>query len=367
MPGGPFLYSAHDSDTMNGMYDVITIGTATRDAFLVLSKLAQGPYYRTIRDKRFATGGAECFSLGSKIQVPEIVFATGGGATNAAVTFSRQGLKTACFCVVGSDVSGETVMRELRRECVDFLFRIDSHASHKTGYSIILLSPSGERTILTYRGASEDFKESMVPWAKLKSRWLYLGPLGGAANEAFPKVLQHARRRGIQIALNPSGAALGMGLPRFARLMRGIRVLIVNEEEASRLTGVPYGNERAVFTKLDKAIGGIVVMTCGPKGVVVSDGVNVYRAGIFRERRLLDRTGAGDAFGSGFVAGLLSRSVRAGKPVRSSDMEYAIRMASANATSVVEAIGAKEGILTRTAFVRARHFSHLSVVSEDEA
>lgn len=343
------------------MYDVITIGTAVRDAFLFLEKIPDGKYCRTITDKHFENGAAACFALGSKINVPEIVFATGGGATNAAVTFARQGLKTACFCIVGNDVSGETVMRELKEERVQFLFRIDPHKKHKTGYSIVLLVPSGERTILTYRGASEDLREAMVPWPKLKSRWLYLGPLGGAANVAFPKVLQHARRFGIQIALNPSGAALGMGLPRFARLMRGIRVLIVNEEEAARLTGVPYRNERAVFKKLDAAIGGIVVMTRGPQGVVVSDGTHVYRAGSFRERRLVDRTGAGDAFGSGFVAGFLSRNVRDGQPVRSSDMEYAIRMASANATSVVEQVSAKAGILSRRGFDAARRFRHLPI------
>ena len=345
---------------MGRMYDVITIGTAVRDAFLLLGKIPDRARCRTIVDKRFETGAAACFALGSKISVPDIVFATGGGATNAAVTFSRQGFKTACFCVVGNDVSGETVMRELKGERVHFLFRIDPHKKHKTGYSIILLAPSGERTILTYRGASEDLRESMVPWSRMKSRWLYLGPLGGGAKRAFGAILRHARRAGIRVAVNPSRAALAMGFKSFTRFMRGVRVLILNEEEAAELTGIKYGYEKAVFKKLDDAIGGIVVMTKGSKGVVVSDGARIYRAGVFREKRLLDRTGAGDAFGAGFVAALMRRE-REGREFAPDDVRFAIRMASANATSVVERISAKTGILSRRGFDTARRFRHLPI------
>jgi len=81
--------------------DVITIGTATRDCFL------QSPDFKVIRSSRFVTGQAECFALGSKIEVPFIIFTTGGGAANAAVTFARQGLKAGCLAKIGKDLAGE--------------------------------------------------------------------------------------------------------------------------------------------------------------------------------------------------------------------------------------------------------------------
>jgi sugar/nucleoside kinase (ribokinase family) len=338
------------------MFDVVTIGTAVRDAFVVLKDI-KDKNIRIIKDHRFKTGRAVAFSYGSKISIPSIVFETGGGATNAAATFGRQGFKTACFCVVGADVSGETIMRELRKEKVEFLFKIDPQKEHKTGYSIILLSPSGERTILTYRGASEDLRPKMIPWDRIKSRWLYLAPLGGTSPEVFAEIIRTAISKKIAVAVNPSQKTLAMGLDWFSRAVKGVSVLILNEEEASYLTGLPYGADEKIFQKLDEAFGGIVVMTKGPKGVVASDGKRIYSAGVFKEKVLVDRTGAGDAFGSGFLSGLMH--LKKGGMFRLElvtpyDIKFALRLGSANGTSVVEHIGAKAGILSRAGFKEKR-------------
>ena len=118
----------------------------------------------------------------------------------------------------------------------------------------------------------------------------------------------------------------------------------MNREEAAQCTSIPYEKEIAIFKELDTIVKGIVVMTDGPRGAIVSDGRTLYRAGIFKETRRVDRTGAGDAFGAGFVAGLIQKN----------DITHALRLASANATSVVEYIGAQPGILTRAAFQKKR-------------
>ncbi len=78
-------------------------------------------------------------------------------------------------------------------------------------------------------------------------------------------------------------------------------------------------------------------MSKGPAGVVVSDGQNIYRAGIPKSG-LADRTGAGDAFGSGFVSGLIQTN---------GDVSYAIQLGTANATSCIQRIGAKNGLLEK--------------------
>jgi len=91
-------------------------------------------------------------------------------------------------------------------------------------------------------------------------------------------------------------------------------------------------------------------MTEGNKGVLVSDGKNIYSAGIFRGK-LVDRTGAGDAFGSGFVAGIIEKN----------NIEYAIRLGSANATSVVEKIGAQAGILTKGEFEKSERWQKFEI------
>lgn len=350
------------------MYDVITIGTATRDAFL------ESPGFRILRRKEFPTGKGICFPLGAKLEVPRLTFTTGGGATNAAVTFARQGFAASCVAKVGGDVSGEEVKRGLRREGVDGRL-ISTNTSFPTAYSILLLTPGGERTVLVYRGASDHLAKADIPWSRLKARWFYIFP--GNAVRLVEPLLRFARRRGIRVALNPSGALLDRGPRYFWRIIPFIDVLILNREEGARLTGVFYRREDRIFKTLDAWTPCLAVLTDGAHGVMVSDGVRLYRAGVFRERRLLDRTGAGDAFGSGFVAGLMRKAPSSkfqvsrrpeGKAVcdlyPSAVVEYAIRLGSANAASVVEHVGAKAGILTLRDFARNPRWQTLRISRE---
>ena len=77
---------------------------------------------------------------------------------------------------------------------------------------------------------------------------------------------------------------------------------------------------------------------------------------------MVDRTGAGDAFGSGFVAGLMRHKEECKKGLCSHlAVEYAIRLGSANATSMVESIGAKSGILTQKEFEKDHRWQKLSI------
>jgi len=98
------------------MFDVITIGSATRDVLLE----AEGFELRKHADS--PTGVEQCFPLGSKIEIKKIVFTTGGGGTNAATTFGRQEFKTACIGVIGSDAAGKEIIEELEKEGVEPLF-----------------------------------------------------------------------------------------------------------------------------------------------------------------------------------------------------------------------------------------------------
>lgn len=337
------------------MYDVITIGTATRDVFLTsaLFKIFKDPAH--LEKMGFPTGEAQCFALGGKIEIGRPVLTTGGGATNAAVTFARQGLRTAALIKIGRDRSGDVVLYDLKSEKVKAIAAFDKKIG--TGYSTILLSPSGERTILVYRGASEKLRLSEIDTLdRIRTHWAYISP-GGIKFPVMRSIVDGLHRRGVYIAMNPSRHYLELGAARLKPLLSKLKVIILNREEASYLTGVDYKNERFIFKKFDELVPGIAVMTDGRRGVLVSDGKNIYRSGIFKEKKIVDRTGAGDAFGSGFVAGLINKRQEIGDKRQifsEEDIKYAIRLGSANATSVVEHIGAKEGILTRKDFSSSR-------------
>lgn len=315
------------------MFDVVTIGTATRDVYL------KSGGFKVIKNKKFLTGLGQCLDLGFKNEVSDIFFTTGGGATNAAVTFARQGLKTAIATMVGDDPGGQAAIAELEKEKVsaDFIKKMKNFV---TAYSVLLLMPAGERSILVYRGAAEHLELKDIPFDKIKTKWIYLAPLGGNLAKLFEPILTFAAKNKIKVAVNPSAAQIKMGIKKLGPLLKKVDIFILNREEASLLTGFPYAKEKEIFKKLDEHVPGLAVMTEGPKGVWVSDGKNLWKAGIYPEKKITDRTGAGDAFGSGFTVGyILTR-----------DVEYAIKLGSANATSKVEHLGAKGGLLYKEDF-----------------
>jgi sugar/nucleoside kinase (ribokinase family) len=322
-------------------YDVLTVGTATRDVFLTSED------FRVLKDPEhlkklgIVTGKAECFALGGKIAVNQPVYAVGGGAANAAVTFARLGFRTGALFRAGDDEDGATVSRVLKEEGVTPLGVVDKKLG--TGYAVVLLNANGERSILAYRGASNELGDMGVPKRKLGTKAVYIVP-GGVVFAVMRRLVDFFKSHGAFVAMNPSRHYVEMGARKLKPILRKLDVVIMNREEAGRLTGTDYSNEKEIFRKFDALVPGIAVMTEGPHGACVSDGAFMYRSGIFKEKRLLDRTGAGDAFGSAFVAGLLAKN----------DMCYAMRLAAANSTSVVEQVGAHTGTITEYEFRKPR-------------
>ncbi|MDD5760750.1 MAG: carbohydrate kinase family protein [Candidatus Pacebacteria bacterium] len=312
------------------MFDIITIGSATRDGFF------EGIDFLPVEGDCFITNKGICLPLGAKITAPQVHFLTGGSATNTAVTFARQDLKTGIICRLGDDVSGETIMRELKEENIDTRF-IQKDYSTPTAYSVIFLTSSGERTILSYKGCAEKLSAWEIPFKKIKTRWFCIGSLGKEKN-ILKEIIQCALLKDIKLAINPGWQELKW-LKKNPKWLDKFEVFVCNQEEAAYFTDIPYSKEKQIFKKLDDLVKGIVVMTKGQNGSTVSDGKHLFKAGVFH-KKAVDTTGAGDAFTSGFVSAL-ARS----KKINSKVIEEAIRVGNANATSVVEHIGAKTGIL----------------------
>ncbi|MGC9610623.1 MAG: carbohydrate kinase family protein [Minisyncoccia bacterium] len=317
------------------MFDVITIGSVTRDAFF------EAPKFKTIPWKKTPSKKGLILPLGEKLEVNDVYFTIGGNSANAAVTFSRFGFKTACIGKTGDDPGGREIRRRLNAEGVNANLLLKT-SKLGTAYSVLLLK-DGERTILSYHGASNLFNLKDIDLNKLKAKWWYLS-LAGESTKIFGALLNFARKHKIAVAFNPSGYHLKHHRRDILKRLKNISFLVLNEEEAAILIGLPFYKEKEVFKKLDVLMPGILAVTNGRKGATVSDGKSIYRAGIFKERKLADRTGAGDAFGSGFVAGLMQKN----------DINFALRLASANATSAVEKIGATEGVLTKREFENPR-------------
>lgn len=307
------------------MFDVITIGSATRDIFL-LSKGFQVHHHQDT-----PTGEEQCFPLGAKIEVDQIYFETGGGGTNAAVTFARFGLKVAFCGKVGGDFAGGEIKRILEKEGISTeLLILDPKV--RTDYSTILITPDGSRTVLIYRSSSKDFSEADISLADLTTSWLYITSVAGDFG-ILEKVINYAIENGIKVAINPGSKELDHR-ERLAHLLKKVEVVILNREEASDFCDIPFSKEHEIWNAMCGAYGQIVVITDAFHGAIACDGEKILRVGIL-PAPVVDRTGAGDAFGSGFVAGL----------IKNGDVEHSLKLGLTNATSVIQYIGAKEGII----------------------
>lgn len=307
---------------------IITLGAAVLDAFLIGQALVAKRDVRTHDE-------VEQFPLGAKVELDDALFTIGGGAANAATTFARQGFEVKIIAKIADDLAGREVLKSLKAEDVD-TGGLVADLKESTGFSAILLAPNGERTILTHRGSSEDLTVSDLKKSRLKAEWLYISSLGGnwAVLEA---AVTAAAKLGTKIAIDPGFKELAEPV-RLKKLLAKVTLLKGNKQELGKLFNKDTTHG---ILKAAGRVCSFVVVTDAHKGAAATDGQKIYELGIYKDVKVIDRTGAGDAFGSGLVSEL----------AKGKDLSRALAFGSANSTSVVQHIGGQTGILMESAQV----------------
>ncbi|MBQ2174948.1 MAG: carbohydrate kinase family protein [Alphaproteobacteria bacterium] len=309
------------------MAKIVSLGSALQDIYLIdhddLSPTAIGD------EAIFGN-----ILVGSKVDIDQLSYEIGGGGVNSSITFARHGHEAFLITNIARDAAGEAILHVLEREKVNSGY-INIINRKATGTSVILLDAKrGERTILTHRGASEKFDNfNAADLTSLKPDYLYVTTLRGDL-DTIAKFFKKARELSIKIMFNPGIKELKKP-KELARLFEYVDILLVNKSEASKI--VPGVVLTELLYHLNNYVP-VVIITDGAMGGIAGNRKTeeIYRFGIYEDVKMKDATGAGDAFGSGFLAALLE-----GKSFRSS-----IIFASANSTSVVTKIGANKGILT---------------------
>lgn len=316
------------------------------------------------------------FESGEKVEIDDIINKTGGGATNSAISFKRMGIQASCFCKVGSDPAGQDVLNTLNAESVDTK-SITISASHKTATSFIVNSLEGDYTIFAYRGANGFIEPDEIPWNNIKcANQLYITSLSHNSAQILPTIAEFAKKHQIPVAINPGISQLTKGTLKLKESLANIDILILNSYEAkvfmfaltqsdqsykkalecsnpTALCGLNMESEKAYLLQAPITYENMYfslqnffkeVLKMGPKIVVVTNGRNgVYVATsdeiIFHPSlkvKVINSVGAGDAFGSCFVASLM----------HGYDVSTSLKHGIINSSSVLEHIGAKDGLLT---------------------
>ena len=313
--------------------DIVTVGSATEDVMIQ----CDDANVITVADSR---GNQRFMALeyGGKMHVNEIEITVGGGALNTAITFARQGMDAAAIVRVGRDDPGRRVRSRLEEMGVGTDLMAYSETSG-TGYSTIITTFTGERTVLVHRGAARELNEDDIPWERTAEvGWMYVGALAGGSWRLYPKLGRFAGEHGIKLALNLGTSQIEQGLEDHRDLLYNTHVIFQNVEEMRALTGVKPdrgdGDVREMCRQVHECGVDIVVITDGPRGAMASDGRAHYTIPAY-DVEVRATVGAGDAFASGFISALWH-----GKCV-----EEALRLAAANSASVISHPGANRGIL----------------------
>lgn len=309
---------------MSKIPTILSIGKATQDVFMRSDEFDPHKEGKVMYTH---------LPLGVKMEVEDVTFSTGGNASNVAVTFARQGLHAQYMWTLGDDPASETILHALDREGVDTSLVVQKDV-YQAGYSNILIATNGERTILNHRGVSTGKQGHDLNFEAIeKADWIYPTSLANGGIELLAHIINAARRGDTKVMLNPAGPELAEK-DKLRAILEDVDVLVMNKEEMSLLV---EGHTCEELVRHGLNLCPVVIVSDGPNGVVASDGKTIVTAGMYEDVPVIDRTGAGDAFASGFLS-----QWSQGKGLRES-----IVFASANSTSVVAKIGAKAGILPR--------------------
>lgn len=307
------------------MYDVITVGSATVDVF---AKTHFSELIKIIDPK--GETDLLAFPSGSKILIDDLEFTVGGGGTNTAVALSRMGHKVGFLGKLGQGTNSDFIHKNLMNEKIDLLC---AHGKGNAGYSIILDALDHDRTILAYKGINDELTIKDVSFRKLKTKWFYFSAMMGESFHTLEKIAKFAQKKKIKVAFNPSSYLAEKGKRYLRNILSRTELLILNKEEAELLVG--KGSFNSLLAKLKGLGPKIAVITDGKNNLYAVDGLHIYSA-FPPPVKIVDSTGAGDAFASSFLCGLL----------KNKDTEFAIRLGIINAQSVVSHYGAKNILLS---------------------
>lgn len=307
------------------MKKVVVIGAAVIDVLLKSKSL------RVLKSHQVEGGEAMCEVMGGKIEAENGVLVSGGGGTNVAVGLHRLGEAVKMISRVGDDELSEILIKELEKENVDLSFL--QRTRGKTGISAVLVATDGRRSIVTYRGESGEIERNEIDWEEIKKAdWIQISSLGGEI-DLLEDLVNFAVDHGIKVGVNPGKKELEQK-ERMLRLLPKIDLFNVNRMEAAEFWGGGFEEEEVLVSKFAKTGTRLLMITDGNRGAGMWKGGRWMKMEAYPNKSI-DDTGAGDAFVSGVVAGLLQ-----GK-----EIEEVLKMGLANGGSVVTKLGAKEGLL----------------------
>ena len=314
------------------MLDILCVGNATIDVFLTIDE--KNPHVKLDDQTKELR-----FGHGEKIEIKKMDICIGGNAANVAVGISRLGFKSALVAEIGKDEFSQKIINHLKEEKVD-LELVEQMPSETSSLSVGIYFKSDRTLFVEHVRRDHDFD-----YKKSRAKFMYLTSLGPVWEKAYEKALAYSETNGLKLFLNPGTLQIEKRDPVVWQAISNSEVLFVNKEEAEELL---YGKEIKLpsdsKTYVKKLLYGL--KSLGAKIVVITDGKNgSYLTDESGDDYFLDvvpckiveKTGAGDAFNAGFISAVLNQE----------SLQNAMVWGTLNSVQVIGEIGAEKGLLSK--------------------
>ncbi len=328
------------------MTDIITIGSATMDVFVECEDANIVSVRKIDSKSEFMS-----YPYGAKIEIDDFTSQVGGGGVNTATNFANLGFSTGAIFKVGDDIYSKGIFEFFKNKNVD-LSSVIQDPNDSTGFSIILTSFEGDRTVLAHRGANAHIKKAEVDFEAIKNaKFIYIAPLNGDSNKVLDDIVKFAKENGVFVCFNAGSTGIKKGFNFLKQILECAHIVVMNKEEASLATGIKlrpdtkdekfsealvHPDLRAMFEKLKVSDYQVIVITDGGNGAYAYNGKNYYYCPCF-DGPVTSTLGAGDAFASTFCAALKKFD---------KDIAKSLIAASINSAGVVSEFGATTGLLS---------------------
>ncbi|HET8581118.1 MAG TPA: carbohydrate kinase family protein [Candidatus Paceibacterota bacterium] len=307
-------------------YDFVSIGDITTDAFIELEDV------RVDCD----SNNENCrlsMNFGDKIPYKSVTEVRAvGNSPNAAVAAHRLGLATALISDIGDDRGGQDCLDQLRTEGLSTEF-VKVHQGKITNYHYVLRYQA-ERTILIKH---EEYPYALPSFSEAPG-WLYLSSMGPSSLPFHDEIAAFLDvNPDTKLAFQPGTFQMEMGKERMAKMYAHAELTICNKEESQRILGSASDDITELLVGMHALGSRQVVITDGPNGGYASDGTHAWAIPMYPDPAPpVDRTGAGDATAS-TTAAYLAHGL---------SLPEALKRGMVNSMSVVQHIGAQEGLLS---------------------
>ena len=255
--------------------------------------------------------------------------ALGGSAANTAVGLARLGLKTAFIGKISDNREGKLLLNDFKRQNVD----VDGIIVSKEGICGIVMGyvdTKGDRALYVDPGVNDslELKEIDLKYAG-NTAFLHLTSFVGENPFKAQKELVR-RLRDVRISFDPGGLYARKGLAVLKIMIERSFVMLPSENELKLLTGKKYAEGSKILIKKGVSI---VAVKLGERGCYVTNGKESYLVEPYKVK-VVDTTGAGDAFCAGFLYGL----------IKNKDLYECGRFGNFVASRCIEKVGAREGL-----------------------